>query len=333
MSRGQFTRFVALALCLTAWSAVGQTPAAPSPSSPSPGSPGPGSAERQGASSAISGASEIPKNDSVASVAAATSDSQPAESKPSVPASAQPTSAQPVVMVVPDSPSYIALTKQQKLHHFMQRTYSPYTFFGVAFDAGWAQMTDDWPAYGQGMAGYGKRYGALLADGEAAAFFQGFLLPTLLHTDPRYFRQGPGRPLLERISYAVSRVAITRADSGHDTVNTPQILGSLLCAIVSNAYYPRPQRGVEYSASRLEGSLLSIAQTNLLREFMPDLRRIFKKHEPEKLKRLEEKVPFSEKIDPDVHKEEPSSAPKEEPASPPKEEPASVTKAPASSRP
>src|SRR5581483_11854159 len=126
--------------CLTASSAVGQTSAAPSPGSTSPGSPspgsGPGSAQRQGASAAISGTSEIPKNDSVASVAAATSDSQPAESKPSVPASAQPTSAQPVVMVVPDSPSYVALTKQQKLHHFMQRTYSPYTFFGVAFDAG-----------------------------------------------------------------------------------------------------------------------------------------------------------------------------------------------------
>ena len=37
-------------------------------------------------------------------------------------------------------------------------------------------------------------------------------------------------------------------------------------------------------------SLFSSAQTNLLREFWPDIKSIFRKHEPEKLKKLEEKM-------------------------------------------
>ena len=42
------------------------------------------------------------------------------------------------------------------------------------------------------MQGFGKRWGALIADQETKRFFETFLLPTLLHQDPRYFRMGAG---------------------------------------------------------------------------------------------------------------------------------------------
>src|SRR6185437_4005101 len=190
-------------------------------------------------------------------------------------------------------------TSHQKFHIFVQQTYSLYTVANTAFDAGWAQMTDDWPAYGQGMEGYGKRYGALLANHEAGTFFENFLFPTLLRQDPRYFREGEGHSLFARVPYAASRVLITQSDSGHSTFNSSLLLGLLFVDGITNAYYPRPERGLGNTMTRFGGSVLSSAETNLLREFMPDMMRVFYRHEPEKLKKLEElekKVPLADKL-------------------------------------
>src|SRR5436305_3047209 len=51
---------------------------------------------------------------------------------------------------VPEAASEV-LTRHQKLQHWVKRSYSPYTFAGVTFDATWAQMWGDWPQYGGGM--------------------------------------------------------------------------------------------------------------------------------------------------------------------------------------
>lgn len=205
------------------------------------------------------------------------------------------------ILIEPAAPAYAPLTSRQKFHIFEQQTYSIYTVANTAFDAGWAQLTDDWPAYGMGAEGYGKRYGALLANHEAGSFFENFLFPSLLHQDPRYFRRGEGHSLFARAAYAASRVLVTRADSGRNTFNSSSLLGLLFVDSLTNAYYPRPQRGFGNTISLFGGGVLSNAETNLLREFMPDMMRIFHRHEPEKLKKLEQlknKVPLADKLSP-----------------------------------
>jgi hypothetical protein len=235
-----------------------------------------------------------------------------AAQKDELPAAPQPGSQAPLspamsvantpVAVEPVGPTtYTPLTPHQKFHIFVQQTYSVYTVANTAFDAGWAQMTDDWPAYGQGMEGYGKRYGALLANHEAGSFFMNFLFPTMLHQDPRYFRMGPGHSLFKRAAYAASRVMVTRADSGHNTFNSSSLLGLLFVDSLTNAYYPRSQRGFDDTMSLFGGGVLSNAETNLLREFGPDMMRIFHRHEPEKMKELEQlkkKIPLADKLSP-----------------------------------
>ena len=86
----------------------------------------------------------------------------------------------------------------------MQYTYSPYTFGEAALNAGIAQATGAWYSYGGGMEGYGKRYGASLADSESGALFGRFLFPVLLHEDPRYLRS-TSTNTMPRIGYALSR--------------------------------------------------------------------------------------------------------------------------------
>ena len=212
------------------------------------------------------------------------------------------TSKDPTATVQPELPLvYTPLTPHQKFHIFVQQTYSIYTVANTAFDAGWAQLTDDWPAYGQGAEGYGKRYGALLANHEAGSFFENFLFPTVLRQDPRYFRMGNGHSLFARVPYAASRVLVTRADSGRHSFNSSLLLGLLFVDSLTNAYYPRPQRGLGETMSRFGGGVLSSAETNLLREFMPDMMRIFHRHEPEKLKKLEQlekKMPLAGRLSP-----------------------------------
>lgn len=185
---------------------------------------------------------------------------------------------------------YVPLTRREKAARWGHYTYSPFTFATVTLNAGWAQMMGDWPTYGGGMEGFGKRFGATLANTEASGFFKIYLLPTVLHQDPRYFRSS-SKGVKARAWYAATRVIITRHDDGDNTFNSSEIVGTAFSAALTNAYYPRRDRGFSDTMSRIGGTLFSDASANLLREFWPDIRRALRKHEPDRMKRIENRLP------------------------------------------
>lgn len=184
-------------------------------------------------------------------------------------------------------PPYQQLSKREKFIVFLRYTYSPYTFAGAAFDAGVAQASGDLYSYGGGMEGYGKRFGASLADTESGAFFGRFLFPVLLHEDPRYLRS-TSQTTMPRIEYALSRVLVTHDDSGTKRPTLSLILSVFAATGVSNAYYPRDERGFGDTAARAGSEFLSDAGMNVLREFWPDILHKFRRHEPKRLQKLEE---------------------------------------------
>jgi hypothetical protein len=192
---------------------------------------------------------------------------------------------------VPEAASS-TLTRHEKFDHWIHRAYSPYTFGGAVFDATWAQMWGDWAQYGGGMQGWGKRYGATLADTETRTFFGQFLFPVMFKQDPRYF-SSQKKGLVPRAWYAGTRVLITRRDGDGNTVNTSEFAAVMATAAVQNAYYPRRDKGFTETMNRFVGGLGSDATSNLLREFWPDIKRVFRKHEPESLKKLEKRMPAS----------------------------------------
>ena len=141
------------------------------------------------------------------------------------------------------------------------------------------------------MAGFGKRFGATLADTESRRFIQTSALSAILHQDPRYFppvKQG----LVPRGWYAATRVVITRKDSGNPTFNSSEFFGALFASALQNAYYPRHYRSFDNTMKRFEGALTSDATSYLLREFTPDLKRVFRKHAPKKGQQIEQKLPI-----------------------------------------
>jgi hypothetical protein len=120
---------------------------------------------------------------------------------------------------------------------------------------------------------------------------QGFALSTLLHQDPRFF-QSQKTALLRRIWYAGTRVAVGRSDDGHATFNSPEFLGTMFTSSLQNAYYPRHYRTLNETLERFGGALSSDVISNLLREFTPDLKRLFRKYTPTKVKKIERKLPI-----------------------------------------
>ncbi len=192
---------------------------------------------------------------------------------------------------LPDSPSaYVPLTGRDKFHIAIKRAYSPYTFASVAFDAGWAHATGQWSQYGGGLQGWGKRYGATLADVEARNFLQSFVLATLLHQDPRYF-PSRDRGVFRRAWYAGTRVLITRSDNGASVANTSELIGVALTSSLQNAYYPSDKRGLDDTFNRYLGALESDATANLLREFWPDIKQLFQRHSPKPVRSIGERLP------------------------------------------
>ena len=157
------------------------------------------------------------------------------------------------------------------------RYLDPYTFVFVAVRAGYDQAIDDKSEYGQGAEGYGKRYGADFADGLTNSIFVTGVYPALFHDDPRYFRQGSGG-FFSRTTYAVSRIMITRKDSGARAFNYSEILGNLSSGAISTSYYPESERNAGGVFERAGIQLGFDAGFNLVREFYPDvMRKLFRK--------------------------------------------------------
>jgi len=186
---------------------------------------------------------------------------------------------------------YAPLSDRCKFRLFLKTTYSPYTFASAGFEATEAQATDQWPHYGGGMQGWGKRFGATLANTESRRFIQGFALSTILHEDPRYFPSAK-RGLFPRAWYSATRVVITKNDRGQSTFNTSEFLGALLTSALQNSYYPRQDRTLGDTLDRFSGALSSDVIGNLLREFTPDMKRLFRRHAPKTVLRIEEKLPI-----------------------------------------
>jgi hypothetical protein len=143
----------------------------------------------------------------------------------------------------------------------------------VAALAGFDQATNEDPTWGQGFKGYARRYGARFADQLSGNIFVGAVYPALLHEDPRYFRRGEGG-FGRRAGYALSRVVITKRDSGSEGFNFSELLGNATAAGLSNAYHPRGERSASETIGTWVTQLGIDAAGNEAKEFWPDIKRI-----------------------------------------------------------
>jgi hypothetical protein len=153
--------------------------------------------------------------------------------------------------------------------------YALYPWYG--FLAGVSQAENSESGYGQGAAGYGKRYGAAWADGAIENFWTAAILPSVLRQDPRYFQMGKGG-FWHRTGYAVSRIVVTRSDSGSNQFNASEIFGSAIAAGISTySYHPHEDKTLRNTASVWGTQLAYDSLSFFVKEFWPDIRRKLRK--------------------------------------------------------
>jgi hypothetical protein len=164
------------------------------------------------------------------------------------------------------------LTVGQKFKLFVKETVDPFTFVSAAMGAGLSQMGDDTPKYGEGIESYSQRFGAAFADMATQNFFSDAVLASVLHEDPRYYRMGPSHSIPRRVFYSMSRLVVTRRDSGKESFNCSGVGGMAMGIALSNAYYPSRSVSGSVTEARFITSVSGAALGNLLPEFWPDVK-------------------------------------------------------------
>jgi Carboxypeptidase regulatory-like domain len=159
------------------------------------------------------------------------------------------------------------LNWKQKFSLAARSAFDPVVYLGVGFGAGIEQATNAYPGYGQGAAGYRKRYAATFADGRVSDFLTNAVFPALLRQDPRYYYQGFGS-FKSRLIHAVSSVFVTRSDSGRTVPNSSYFLGDMSAGALSNLYYPKANRGANLVFGNAAVGLAGRVGMNLFREFL-----------------------------------------------------------------
>lgn len=167
-------------------------------------------------------------------------------------------------------PDAAALSGRQKFSLAFRSAVDPITFAVAAVDAGGSQVSNRFPAYGQGLKGYAKRFGASYTDSFNGTMLGGAVFPALLHQDPRYFRKGTG-PFMPRLLYAISTTVRAKNDSGEWMPNYSNVLGNLAAGGISNLYYPANDRGAGLTVQRALVVTAEGALGSIFVEFWPDI--------------------------------------------------------------
>jgi len=174
---------------------------------------------------------------------------------------------------IPSNQTAQPLTSHDKAVLGLRDLYSPMNFAAIIASAGYEQVLNGSPNYGTDRGAFGERLGAAGIRETTQGFFTVVVFSPMLHMDPRYYIAGPRYGFVHRVFYAGTRVLISKTDSGHNTINSPLLLGYAASTALSTAYYPQINRNFRDGASEYGGSLGGAALGFLVSEFSDGLLR------------------------------------------------------------
>lgn len=170
---------------------------------------------------------------------------------------------------------FCSLELGDKFLLFVKDSTDPVNFIGTAFNAGMDQASNRDPTFGQGAAGYGRRYGADLAGSVSDKFLKDFAFPAIFFEDPRYYRLGYDSGG-KRFLHAAGHLFVAQREDGTHMFNYSEWLGTASSAVLSNVYHPGNQHGTADTARRVGYSFAFDIGYDVLREFWPEISRKLK---------------------------------------------------------
>ena len=168
-----------------------------------------------------------------------------------------------------------SLEVKDKFRLFIDDSLDPVTFLSAGFDAGIDQASNRDPTFGQGTAGYARRFASDLADRVSSKFWKDFAYPSLFFEDPRYYplRQGTTQ---KRLFHAAEHLFIAHRADGMHMFNYSEWLGTTTAVFLSDLHHPGNERDA-WSTTRQVGYRFAWdIGFDVLREFWPDIARKFK---------------------------------------------------------
>jgi len=178
----------------------------------------------------------------------------------------------------PTMKDYKPITTKEKWSIATQDAFDRGTFALAAVFAGYSQLTNANPSFGQGIKGYSHYFVTSFADWSIGDYMTEAVFPTLLHQDPRYFRRGTGSGP-RRLLYAMGQIFWTHTDSGGHTFNFSEIGGNSASVAISQAYYPE-NRTVGGAVSKLGVQIGMDMTSNIMKEFWPDVQHMLSRKHP-----------------------------------------------------
>jgi hypothetical protein len=168
------------------------------------------------------------------------------------------------------------LTAKEKISIAVKDSVDVPVYPTAALFAALYQIENSNPSFGQGMAGYAKRFGTAYGDQVIGNLMTEGFFPAAFHEDPRYFRLGTGGKL-HRAFYALEQIMVTKMDDGGKAFNFEEWGGNATAVAISNAYYP-DTRDWKDNLQKLFMQVGTDAFSNVLKEFWPDVKnRLHKK--------------------------------------------------------
>ena len=163
-----------------------------------------------------------------------------------------------------------ALTPPEKGYLAVRDVIDPFNLVTVIGYSGVTIATNAHTAYGPGFTGFGRLAGYSMVEDVQGEFFGTFLIPTLAHEDPRYYRM-PGRPFPLRLLHAISHTVVTQHDDHSPMLNYATLLTYPISAELTNLYVPGAAVSAPSTTKRIFLGLVTDPVGGVVAEFLPDV--------------------------------------------------------------
>jgi hypothetical protein len=181
---------------------------------------------------------------------------------------AQPTCQDPLQLIV-DTGYVRPLTSNQKGLLAIRAVSDPFNLLTIAAFSGISVAADPHSVYGPGFTGWGRLAGYSLAEDIQGEFTGVYLIPSLVHEDPRYHRM-PKASVRRRIAHALIHTLVSQHDDGSLMPNYATLINVPLSAEISNLYVPGIGTNATDTAKRVLVGYGTEPVGPLLAEFLPD---------------------------------------------------------------
>lgn len=167
---------------------------------------------------------------------------------------------------------FVPFTIKEKWIYTARESVSTEAILVIVTSAAFNQWIDGNPHAGSDLGGYGDRLGYIALRNTSGKVFSDAIYASILHTDERYFRMGPGNSIAQRTRHAIVNTFVAHRDrDGSPIFDYAGVAGRASASFLTMAYYPSSSSSAAVAAETFGYSLIGEVAGNAFLEFWPDV--------------------------------------------------------------